>query len=154
MIINDLIFRTTLQYIKADIKEKIEKGNANDPEKRLNNILAVIKFKYYVMAIVATSIHKLSASLAETSRISFMPSFAKGDTMKVEQLANALKPICNTILPHITHALGEDCYTFYNDTATLETISTDVVTGLASVRAIYSEMDGMINNISTMLCNG
>lgn len=143
-----------LQYIKTDIKEKIGKGLANDSEKRLNNILAVIKFKYYVMAIVATSIHKLSAPLTETSRISFIPDYAKGDKMTVEQLANALKPICNAILPHVTHALGEDCYTHYDDTTTLETISTAVVTGLSSARAIYSEMDDMINNISTMLCNG
>lgn len=143
-----------LQYIKADIKEKIEKGNANDLEKRLNNILAVIKFKYYVMAIVATSIHKLSAPLTVKSRISFMPSIAKNDTMTVEQLANELKPICNSILPHVTHALGEDFYTFYNDTASLETVSTAVVTGMSSARAIYREMDDMINNISNMLCNG
>lgn len=143
-----------LQSIKSDIKEMIENGLANDSDKKLHGILTVIKYKYYIMAIVATSIKKLSTTLTETSRISFMPEYAQGDSRRVEYLSNVLKPFCNMILPHIANVLGEDCYTSFNDTTTLESISATVVTGLSSLRRISREVDNTINQISTVLCNG
>lgn len=143
-----------LQNIKSEIKEKIEKGCANDIDKKLNGILSVIKFKYYIMAVVANSLHKISAALIDTTRISFMPEYAKGDSYPIKDLAEKLEPICKAMLPQIAQILGEDYYTSYNDTNTLETISTGVTTNLSSVRALSSEVDKTINEVDKMLCDG
>lgn len=147
---------TCLQVIKSENKEFVESGASNvaEKDKRIRNVLAVIRFKYYVMAIIAESLHRLVNTLLEPKRISFMPEFAKSANHNYNNLVDLLKPIINMMLPIIVNELGDDFYSMYNDSATVVSIANKVETSLISLKAIYPDVQDKVNEISRLVCNG
>jgi len=147
---------TCLQVIKSENKDSVEAGAASvsDTDKKIRNILAVIKFKYYIISIIAESMHKLVSTLPEAKRISFMPVYAKAASYDYGQLVGLLKPIVNMMLPTIVSELGEDFYSKYNDAATVESISSKVETSLNALRAIAPEVQAKLTELGNLVCNG
>ena len=147
---------TCLQVIKSENKEFVESGapNVAENDKKIRNILAVIKFKYYIMAIIAESLHRLVNTLVEPKRISFMPEFAKTENQDYINLVDLLKPIVNMMLPIIVSELGDDFYSKYNDSATVVSIANRVETSLNSLKAISTDVLDKLNAIASLVCNG
>ena len=147
---------TWLQVIKSENKDFVEAGMASvtDTEKRIRNILAVIKFKYYVISIIAESMHKLVSTLPEAKRISFMPVFAKAASYDYGTLVNMLKPILNMMLPIIINELGDDFYSKYNDAATVDAVASKVETSLNALKAISPDVQTKLSELGSMVCNG
>lgn len=147
---------TCLQAIKSENKDMVEAGAASvtDTDKRIRNILAVIKFKYYIISIIAESMHKLVSSLPEAKRISFMPAYAKASSYTYGQLVGILKPIVYMMLPTVVSELGDDFYSKYNDAATVDTISSKVETSLNALRAIVPEVQTKLTELGNLVCNG
>lgn len=147
---------TCLQTIKSENKDMVEAGAASvtDTDKRIRNILAVIKFKYYIISIIAESMHKLVSSLPEAKRISFMPAYAKASSYTYGQLVGILKPIVYMMLPTVVSELGDDFYSKYNDAATVDTISSKVETSLNALRAIVPEVQTKLTELGNLVCNG
>ncbi len=147
---------TCLQAIKSENKDMVDAGAASvtDTDKRIRNILAVIKFKYYIISIIAESMHKLVSSLPEAKRISFMPAYAKASSYTYGQLVGILKPIVYMMLPTVVSELGDDFYSKYNDAATVDTISSKVETSLNALRAIVPEVQTKLTELGNLVCNG
>ena len=147
---------TCLQIIKSDNKELVESGTANvsETEKKIRNILAVIKFKYYIISIIAESMHRLVSTLPEAKRISFMPAYAKAADHDYSNLVNLLKPIVNLMLPSIVGELGDDFYSKYNDSTTVDTIAGRVETSLNALKAVVPEVQAKLSELGNLVCNG
>lgn len=147
---------TCLQVIKSENKDLVESGapNVTDNEKKLRNVLAVIKFKYYIMAIIAESLHRLVNTLIESKRISFMPEYAKATGHSYDNLVGLLKPIINLMLPIIIKELGDDFYSKYNDSTTVVSIANEVETSINALKAIYPDVQDKLNGIASLVCNG
>ena len=147
---------TCLQVIKSENKEFVESGasNVTDSDKKIRNVLAVIKFKYYIMAIIAESLHQLVNTLLDPKRISFMPVYAKAANHNYSNLVSSLKPIVKLMLPIIVNELGDDFYSKYNDSTTVVSIANKVETSLNSLRAISSDVQANLNGIASLVCNG
>ena len=145
---------TCLQEIKAENKTKVENGSAGDSEKHMYNILAVIKFKYYLLSIVAETLHRLVATLRETKRISFMPQQAVANNCDYQALVALLKPTVSFLLPQICNSLGDDFYAKYNDSASIEKIAQQVETNVTSIKAVMPDVQNMLTDIGGVLCNG
>ena len=147
---------TCLQVIKSENKEFVESGasNVTDSDKKIRNVLAVIKFKYYIMAIIAESLHQLVNMLLNPKRISFMPVYAKAADHNYSNLVSSLKPIVKLMLPIIVNELGDDFYSKYNDSTTVVSIANKVETSLNSLRAISPDVQANLNGIASLVCNG
>lgn len=145
---------TCLQVIKAENKHLYETGSLSSSEKLLYNILAVIRFKYYILSIIAVSLHKIVSSLAQSQKISFMPVFANAAKYKYDDLVNMLKPIVNLLLPFIVNALGDDFYYKYNDVTSVEEIARAVEINVSSLKTMSSDVRTAIDELESILCNG
>ncbi len=147
---------TCLQVIKSENKDLVESGSSSVSEldKKTRNVLAVIKFKYYIISIIAESLHKLLSSLTETKRISFMPNYAKAATNDYNSLVDLLKPIVKLLLPTIVNELGDDFYSKYNDATTVDAIASKVETSLNSLKAISPDVQTKLTEIANLVCNG
>ena len=147
---------TCLQIIKSENKDLIETAAASvsDSDKKLRNILAVIKFKYYIISIIAESLHRLVSTLSEAKRISFMPVYAKAADHDYNNLVGLLKPIVKLMLPIIVNELGDDFYSKYNDSATVDAIANKVEMNLNSIKAVYFNIDQTLTEVASILCNG
>lgn len=145
---------TCLQEIKAENKVSVENGSASDLEKRIYNILAVIKFKFYLLAIVAETLHRLIVTLIETKRISFMPQQANASNYDYNALVTHIKPIVSFLLPLICNFLGDDFYSKYNDNTTVNSISEQVEASVTSLKAVTPDIQNILTDIGNVLCNG
>lgn len=145
---------TCLQRIKAEIKEKVVNDRASESENKLYNILSVIRCKFYVLAIVAESLHKLLPSLRETKRISFMPNHAKSENYSYEDLVELIKPAIKVVSLQVGGCLGDDFYSKYNDSATVETMASQVETNVSSIIATAEHVQTMFDKLGGALCNG
>lgn len=145
---------TCLQRIKAEIKEKVVNGKASETERMFHDMFSVIKYKFYVLAIVAEVLHKLMPSLRETKRISFMPNQAKAAAYSYEALVDLIKPSIRFISIQICGCLGNDFYTKYNDSSSVETVASQVETNISSIKAASEEVQAMFDGLSGALCNG
>lgn len=147
---------TCLQVIKSENKELVESGSSDvsETDKRTRNVLAVIKFKYYIISIIAESLHKLFTSLIDTKRISFMPNYANAGINDYNSLVNLLKPIVNLMLPIVVKELGDDFYSKYSDATTVDTIASSVETSLNSLKAISSDVQTKLSEMANLVCNG
>lgn len=145
---------TCLQRIKAEIKEKVVNDRASESENKLYAILSVIRCKFYVLAIVAESLHKLLPSLRETKRISFMPNYAKSEAYSYEALVEFIKPAIKVISLQVGRCLGDDFYAKWNDGSSVETIASQVETNISSIKAASEEVQAMFDALSGALCNG
>lgn len=147
---------TCLQVIKAENKELVESGGAavSEGDKKIRNVLAVIKFKFYFISIIAESLHRLSSSLVEPKRISFMPNYSEAAQYGYNELVNLLKPVVKLMLPQIVNELGDDIYSKYNDIATVDDIANKVETSLNTIKAVSPEINAKLTEISGILCNG
>ena len=147
---------TCLQEIKSENKDFVESGAANvgESDKKLRNILAIIRFKYYFISIVAEAINKLVSTITETRRISFMPNYAKAANYDYNALVALLKPIVKLMLPIIVTELGDDFYPKYNEAATVEAIAGKVETALNSLKAISTDVQTRLTELAGMVCNG
>ena len=142
--------------IKSENKEFVESGasNVTDSDKKIRNVLAVIKFKYYIIAIIAESLHQLVNTLLDPKRISFMPVYAKAADHNYSNLVYSLKPVVKLMLPIIVNELGDDFYSKYNDSTTVVSIANKVETSLNSLRAISPDVQANLNGIASLVCNG
>lgn len=145
---------TCLQRIKAEIKEKVVNDRASESENKLYNILSVIRCKFYVLAIVAESLHKLLPSLRETKRISFMPNHAESENYSYEDLVELIKPAIKVVSFQVGGCLGDDFYAKYNDSATVETMASQVETNVSSIIATAEHFQTMFDELCGTLCNG
>jgi len=147
---------TCLQVIKSENKDLVEAGGSgvSETDKKKRNLLAVIKFKYYIISIIAESLHKLVSSLIETKRISFMPAYAKAAAYNYNSLVSLLKPIVNLMFPTIVNELGDDFYSKYNDASTVDTIANKVEISLNSLKAISPEVQNTLTEVAGIVCNG
>lgn len=146
---------TCLQVIKSENKVFIESGAAvSEIDKRIRNVMAVIKFKFYIMAIIAEALHRLVNTLLEPKRISFMPEYAKNDEHNYDNLVSLLKPIVNLLLPIIMNELGDDFYSKYNDSSTVDAIASKVETSLNSLKAISPNVQSKLTEVASIVCNG
>lgn len=145
---------TCLQRIKAEIKEKVVNDRATETEDKLYNILSVIRCKFYVMAIVSESLHKLLPSLREAKRISFMPNYAKFENYNYDALVELIKPTIKIISLQVGGCLGDDIYAKYNDNATVETVASQVETNVSSIKAAAEHIQTMFDDLCGTLCNG
>lgn len=147
---------TCLQVIKSENKDLVESGSSrvSETDKRIRNVLAVIKFKYYIITIISESLHKLLSSLTETKRISFMPSYAKSADYDYNTLVGLLKPIVKLMLPTIVSELGDDFYSKYNDATTVDAIASKVETSLNSLKAISPDVQTKLSETANLVCNG
>ncbi len=147
---------TCLQVIKSENKDLVEAGGpgVSETDKKKRNLLAVIKFKYYIISILAESLHKLVSSLTETKRISFMPAYAKAASYDYNALVTLLKPIVNLMFPTIVNELGDDFYSKYNDASTVEAIANKVEISLNSLKAISPEVQNTLSEVAGIVCNG
>lgn len=145
---------TCLQRIKAEIKIKVVNDRASETENKLYAILSVIRCKFYVLAIVAESLHKLLPALGETKHISFMPNHAKAEGYSYEALVELIKPAIKVISLQVGRCLGDDFYAKWNDGSTVETIASQVETNISSIKAVSEEVQAMFDELSGALCNG
>jgi hypothetical protein len=123
-------------------------------DKKLRNILAVIRFKFYFISIVAEAINKLVSTITETKRISFMPNYAKAASYDYNSLVALLKPIVKLMLPIIVTEMGDDFYLKYNDSTTIESIAGKVETSLNALKAIYPDVQTRLTELAGIVCNG
>lgn len=147
---------TCLQVIKSENRDLVESGqpNISDSDKKIRNVLAVIKFKSYIIAIIAESLCKLINTLSSPDRISFMPMVAKENVNNYGNLVSLIKPIVNLILPIIVSELGDDFYSKYGDSSTVEVIASKVETSLNSLKAIAPNIQDTLISAAKVLCNG
>ena len=147
---------TCMQAIKSENKDFVEPGVAevSDTDKKLRNILAVIRFKFYFISIVAEAINKLVSTITETKRISFMPNYAKAASYDYNSLVALLKPIVKLMLPIIVTEMGDDFYLKYNDSTTIESIAGKVETSLNALKAIYPDVQTRLTELAGIVCNG
>lgn len=147
---------TCLQVIKSENRDLVESGqpNISDSDKKIRNVLAVIKFKSYIIAIIAESLCKLINTLSSPDRISFMPMVAKENVNNYGNLVGLIKPIVNLILPIIVSELGDDFYSKYGDSSTVEVIASKVETSLNSLKAIAPNIQDTLISAAKVLCNG
>lgn len=145
---------TCLQRIKAEIREKVVSDRASETENKLYTILSVIRCKFYVLTIVAESLHKLLPSLRETKRISFMPNHAKYEDYSYEALVELIKPAIKVISLQVGRCLGDDFYAKWNDNSTVEAIASQVETNVSSIKATAEHIQTMFDELSGVLCNG
>lgn len=147
---------TCLQVIKSENRDFVESGqpNISDSDKKIRNVLAVIKFKSYIIAIISESLCKLINTLSSPDRISFTPMVAKENVNNYGNLVGLIKPIVNLILPIIVSELGADFYSKYSDSSTVEIIARKVETSLNSLKAISPNIQDTLISAAKMLCNG
>lgn len=145
---------TCLQEIKAENKRTLENGNASDTARKTYNIMSVIKFKYYLISIIAVSLHKIFGNLTDSKRISFMPRQAKECDFKYNELVDKLKPMVEVLLTPVVATLGDDCYTKYDEADSVESVASQVEQYIAMVKTVSPEIDSLLNEIGSILCNG
>lgn len=145
---------TCLQRIKAEVKEKVVNDRASESESKLYNILSVIRCKFYVLAIIAESLHKLLPSLRETKRISFMPNHAKAENYSYEALVELIKPVIKIVSLQVGGCLGDDFYAKYNDSSSVKNIASQVETNVSSIEASAEHIQTMFDELNNALCNG
>lgn len=54
----------------------------------------------------------------------------------------------------IVNELGDDFYSKYNDSATVDAIANKVEMNLNSIKAVYSNIDQTLTEVASILCNG
>lgn len=147
---------TCLQVIKSENRDFVESGapDVTESDKRIRNVLAVIKFKFYIIAIIAELLHRLVNTLAEPKRISFMPVYAKAADYDYNNLVGLIKPIVKLMLPFIVNELGDDFYSKYSDSNTVETIAVKAETNLNSLKAISDQVKDNLTQVANLVCNG
>lgn len=145
---------TCLQEIKADYKKTMEKGNASESDRKIYNVMTVIKFKYYLISIIAASLHNIFGNLTDSKRISFMPQQAKEADFKYKDLVDKMKPMVKVVLPLIVASLGDDCYTKYDDADSVEDVASFVERNISMVKTLNSEIQTLLTETGNILCNG
>lgn len=145
---------TCLQEIKADYKKTMEKGNASESDRKIYNVMTVIKFKYYLISIIVASLHNIFGNLTDSKRISFMPQQAKEADFKYNDLVDKMKPMVKVVLPLIVASLGDDCYTKYDDADSVEDVASFVERNISMVKTLNPEIQTLLTETGSILCNG
>lgn len=145
---------TCLQEIKTENKVKIVNGSASDLEKRIYNILSIIKSKFYLLAILTATLHRLIVTLTEAKRISIMPQQADAKKCDYITLVTQIKPIVSFLLPLVCNSLGDDFHAKYNDSKTVDSIAKQVEANVTSLKAVTPDVQKILTDIGKILCNG
>lgn len=83
-----------------------------------------------------------------------MPQQANANNCDYNALVAHVKPTVSFLLPLICNFLGNDFYAKYNDSTTVNSISEQVEASVTSLKAVTPDIQNILTDIGSVLCNG
>lgn len=146
-----------ISNIKAINKHKVLfSGEAiSDNDKKIYEMLAPIKIKFYILAIIGDLLPKLFNNLSDKSKISLMPEFAKAELHSFDDIVVRLTPFVQFVVSQIATCKALDNFmATYQDSNSSVLIATEVEGKIAGMRSVSPPIEDMLTRLSQMICNG
>lgn len=143
---------TAIAEIKAENRAS---ARTSSSEKRIYELLAPLKARHYVLAIIAETLTKLNSNLNDKKTMAFMPNDAKGSVNTISDLVTKIKPFINMLVMQIAnYNAPNEVFFNYNDSNSIATIATTVEQTISTLKASAPGIDSIVDGFLNMVSEG
>jgi len=151
-----ILFVNCVHSAIAEIKaENKASDRTSSTDKRVYELLAPIKARHYVMAIISELLTKLNGNLSNKKGISFTPNVANGHTNNYAQLVSKIKPFISMVVGQIAnYDIPNEVISHYNDSDSVAAIAIEVEQKISALKSYSQDFTAMVNDFFNLICEG
>ena len=119
-----------IDELRAELKMLNSQGRLIKPQEKQLRIARSVRFKYFFMAVIATSLEATLRRQVDIETIGFSDAVSNAKNMTVEELSMKWKPIVSSLFSLLATQVGDDPAEVLSDSSRVKSLS-ETLSGLA-----------------------